>query len=224
MIETIALFGATGATGKHILSKALESGYAVRAMVRDSAKVPKSIAQDTKVTLIQGDFSNTAAIKETVQGASYVICAAGGQVGTRNYDVTMMTKFVERLYAALKDSKTIKVFLYQGGAFTTEAGKQLDWVTWFLKHTLARMIGLLPMVEDSNNVMNFVASQNVGFEYIYTRPVMIKEKQEESVPLKGSLEPGSFGDTISFAGLASFSLAAIKDKSLYGKAPYPRPM
>ena len=35
--KTVALFGARGRTGKHLLQQALDSGYAVRVLARDPA-------------------------------------------------------------------------------------------------------------------------------------------------------------------------------------------
>lgn len=220
MTQTLALFGATGATGKHVLTKALAKGMKVRALVRTPSKVTET---NTNLTVVQGDFADETAIKETVKGADYVICTAGGNISQKGYDSSMMTKFVKLLYKALEGSN-VKVFLYQGGAFTPAPGQSLPCGKVMLKYTLGYMIGLLPMIKDNNSVMDFIVEQkkSVPFKAIFTRPGLIKEEEEETKPLHGSEEAGSFSEGITFAGLAAFSLAALKDESLYGTYPFVR--
>jgi len=75
MVETVAVFGGTGATGKHVVALALQKNYAVRMMCRN----PDTVEKKANLTVIEGDFENEAAIQETVQGAQYVICVAGGK-------------------------------------------------------------------------------------------------------------------------------------------------
>ena len=60
--KTIAMFGATGNTGKHFLKAALDQGYTIKALVRNPDKVPVENARLTKVLLVVKHFnSNTAA-------------------------------------------------------------------------------------------------------------------------------------------------------------------
>ena len=81
MSETIALFGSTGGTGRHFLSLALEAGYKVNILVRDSSKVAEALATNDNLTVVEGDFSNAEAIQKTIQGATYVVSMAGGPLG-----------------------------------------------------------------------------------------------------------------------------------------------
>ena len=52
--KTIALFGATGNTGKHFLKAALDQGYTVKALVRNPDKVPVVDDRLTKVLQSSG--------------------------------------------------------------------------------------------------------------------------------------------------------------------------
>ena len=78
MPETIAVFGATGSTGKYVVPLALEQGYNVRALVRNPSKLETKHAN---LTVIEGTLQEEAKLKETVKGATYVICSAGGPMG-----------------------------------------------------------------------------------------------------------------------------------------------
>ena len=81
--ETIALFGATGGTGKHFLSMALEAGYTVKIMVRTPSKITLT---NNKLTVIEGDFFNKDAIQKTITGADYVVSLAGGPMTGKQAD------------------------------------------------------------------------------------------------------------------------------------------
>ncbi len=101
--ETLALFGATGATGRHVLSYALKQGYKVRALPRTPAKVG---INDDNPTVIQGDFEDVAALEATVKGAKFVICSAGGPSG-KAYQKGMMLGFIQRLWPILEAESSV---------------------------------------------------------------------------------------------------------------------
>ncbi|WP_042262089.1 NAD(P)-dependent oxidoreductase, partial [Paraburkholderia heleia] len=73
-IKTIALFGATGPTGRHIIEEALTRGYNLSVYTRD----PKKLASFAgRVEIVVGDLQDRSAIAKCVQGAHAVISALG---------------------------------------------------------------------------------------------------------------------------------------------------
>ena len=58
-MTTLALIGATGRTGRRVLDRALAAGYAVRAMVRDPAKVDREHANLTVVLSLFGQVKGS---------------------------------------------------------------------------------------------------------------------------------------------------------------------
>jgi putative NADH-flavin reductase len=99
----IALFGATGGTGRQVLDQALAQGYAVSALVRD----PSKIAERTGLTSVVGDVLDQAATTRCIQGADAVICVLGSHgsrepieaTGTRTILDAMHDTGVRRLIA-----------------------------------------------------------------------------------------------------------------------------
>ena len=84
----VLVFGATGTTGRVVVERALELGYAVTAFVRNPAKVESKHAN---LTVFQGDAMDPASVEKAVQGHDAVLCSLGaglkGKVrseGTRN--------------------------------------------------------------------------------------------------------------------------------------------
>lgn len=70
---TIALFGATGRTGRRVLRLAIAQGYPVRALVRSPGKLP----QQPGLTILTGDVLDAAAVDRCVAGADAVISCLG---------------------------------------------------------------------------------------------------------------------------------------------------
>ncbi|UJW35013.1 SDR family oxidoreductase [Saccharothrix sp. AJ9571] len=71
----LTVFGATGATGKHVVEQACAAGHQVTAVVRDPSKLDR-----TDLTVVEADTLDPAAIEPAVAGADGVISA----LGTRN--------------------------------------------------------------------------------------------------------------------------------------------
>jgi putative NADH-flavin reductase len=72
--KTVALFGATGPTGKHLIEEALKQGYYLSVYTRDARKL-ESFAG--RVEVVVGDLQNRDAIAKCLQGADAVISALG---------------------------------------------------------------------------------------------------------------------------------------------------
>jgi putative NADH-flavin reductase len=99
----IALFGATGGTGRQVLDQALAQGYGVSALVRD----PSKLGERTGLKLVVGDVLDQPATTRCIQGADAVICVLGSHgsrepieaTGTRSILDAMHETGVRRLVA-----------------------------------------------------------------------------------------------------------------------------
>lgn len=69
----IALFGATGGTGRALLVQALANGDAIRAL----ARTPTKLEPADGLEVIGGDVLDQAAVDNCLEGAEAVICALG---------------------------------------------------------------------------------------------------------------------------------------------------
>lgn len=73
----VLVAGATGQTGRLIVSELLASGYEVRALVRDTAKAREVLGD--KVELVQGDVKDPVTLAAAVSGTDAVISAVGAR-------------------------------------------------------------------------------------------------------------------------------------------------
>lgn len=71
---TVALTGATGFVGRHVLAGLLEQGYNVRVLVRDASRLTVS---DPRILPVHGDLFDHGAIRRLVDEADSVIHLVG---------------------------------------------------------------------------------------------------------------------------------------------------
>lgn len=78
VVRRIAIFGASGQTGKFLTQQALERGLGLNILVRDPTKLPDALKQDNRVAVIKGDVTNADDVFRTiVYGATDEEQAAG---------------------------------------------------------------------------------------------------------------------------------------------------
>ncbi len=117
----IAVFGATGLTGREVVEQALEAGHEVTALVRTPSKMGSI---KSGVEIIIGDVFDIAAVERTVSGQDAVICVLGdgrgGRVrseGTKNIIRAMQKAGVNRVICqsslGVGDSKGNLNFLWK---------------------------------------------------------------------------------------------------------------
>ena len=70
----ILIVGATGGTGRHLVTRALHRGYEVTAFVRDPGKL---IVSHPKLTVVQGNVLGEASVDKAIRGQDAVLSALG---------------------------------------------------------------------------------------------------------------------------------------------------
>jgi putative NADH-flavin reductase len=70
----VVVFGASGATGRHLVSQALEAGHEVTAFVRDAARLG---TRHEKLSIVQGDVADPGAVARGVAGQDAALSALG---------------------------------------------------------------------------------------------------------------------------------------------------
>jgi putative NADH-flavin reductase len=212
--KLLVIFGATGATGKHLVKKALDRGnLRVRALVRSPDKMPADLKANADLELVEGTLEDMDAIDRVIVGAHYVISVAGSKTGSKQ-SLFMNTAVKQILESMRKHS--VERFLYQAGAFSPIPGTPNPFMMKVLRAVIGTPGGLTGMLKDNDAVLETLFAVK-DIQWVVTRPGMIKE-----VPSKGKLKatdkPPS--GAVAFVDLAEFNLAAVQTNDFNGKAPY----
>src|ERR1700738_3000974 len=70
----VLIVGATGGTGRQLVTQALERGYAVTALARDPSRLQVDHPQ---LTVVQGDVLDAGAVDAAMRGQEAVLSALG---------------------------------------------------------------------------------------------------------------------------------------------------
>lgn len=117
----IAVLGATGWIGSHIVNEATQRGHQVVALVRDTSKVKRTDIEVRKVDLL----STANELANAIVGVDAVIASIGGRA-LGNHDIVKTT--AERLMTTLPQV-SVKRLLWVGGAGSLEVAPGIRLVS-----------------------------------------------------------------------------------------------
>jgi hypothetical protein len=153
--HTVALLGATGMVGDFLLQEALARGHDVRALARNPAKLAH---YGSRITVIEGDARDPAAVSALLDGADVVVSAVGpvradgAAARTVNLDAT------RSVVQAMQQHGIVRYVVVSGAAIVMP-GDERDLLGGWIR-TLAR-IGLPDAVEDKQAEYEFLAQSSV---------------------------------------------------------------
>jgi putative NADH-flavin reductase len=207
-MTVIALFGATGKTGRRVLARALEQGFDVRALVRSPGKLTVS---SPALTVVQGDVLDAAAVERTVEGADAVLSLFGQVKGS---PPRLQTDGTALIVAAMKRRGVTRIVTLSGGGLPApldRPGVPDKIIRFLLKtlsgHVLADAKGHLEVLEAS------------GLDWTVVRGPRLTEK-----PGVGAYRVGWVGvnasTQISRDDLADFILTQINHRTFVNQLPF----
>lgn len=109
MKKVIALFGATGQTGKQFLELALAEGYEVKALVRNTTKLKLT---NPKLTVLKGDVLNEQDVNQTIEGTDIVVSLFGHVKGSSEL---LQTHGTENIVSAMQKNGVDRIISLSGG-------------------------------------------------------------------------------------------------------------
>jgi putative NADH-flavin reductase len=129
----IALFGASGATGKLLTQRCLAAGFEVTALLR----TPETFAHRDHIHAIQGSVFEPAAVRQTIECADVVLSALGAK-SLKKEDV--LERAVPQIVAAMQETsaqpKPVRriIVLGSAGALPSSLDKQPAWRRWIVQN------------------------------------------------------------------------------------------
>jgi putative NADH-flavin reductase len=114
----ILIFGATGGTGRELVTQALEQGHEITAFVRSPAKLT---LQDARLRLLQGDIRRPDAIRAATPGHDAVLSA----LGTRSLRRTTLLSDAAREIVRAMEEHGVRRILWESALGVGETREQL---------------------------------------------------------------------------------------------------
>jgi putative NADH-flavin reductase len=154
----VAIFGASGATGKLLTQRCLAAGYDVTVLLRN---LNDFLLRD-HVRAIQGSAFESAPVRQTIEGADVVLSALGAN-SLRKEDVLerAVPQIIDAMQQTATHAKPVRriIVLGSAGALPDSLDKQPAWRRWivqnlvyntFLKYPVASQISQWKDISRSN--------------------------------------------------------------------------
>lgn len=219
--RVLALFGATGNTGRYVLPLALDAGWRVNAMLRNPAKLPVS---DPALVKIKGDLQNAEAIEATVKGADAVIWLAGHPRGTPMGfpGDAVMSSGVEKVCDAM-EKHGVRKLIVQVGGFTLLEGEApppalLRWcmMDLYLKGFLGETVALA----DNQRIADNLQKRSAAIDWTLARPGMLKHGGDATT-VRAVVDTPSANATVTFYDLAKWELGMLERDAVKHRGLFP---
>ena len=207
----IAIFGASGATGRLLTEKCLAAGHSVSALIRTPANFPYA----DKVRVVQGDISSPTAIAETLVGADAVFSA----LGARGLGEDHTLEFgIPRIVQAMIDAHVVRIIvLGSAGALDTAMDKQFRWQKWIVENLVYKTLLKWPVIAQR---YQYAALANSPLDWTMPMPPMLTNFKGRG---KVRVDPDAlppFAAMISREDVADFMFAQVTSNQWSRKAVY----
>ncbi|NUF23191.1 SDR family oxidoreductase [Acinetobacter oleivorans] len=209
-MKTIALFGATGPTGKHIIEEALKQGYSLSVYTRDAKKL-ESFAG--RVEIVVGDLSNQDAIAKCINGADVVISALGPN-GLKVQGDKPVMRGLTNIIAAMKHADVHRLIQISTAAYRDPKDSFA-----FKAHAFALLFKVIARkgYEDIKATGELIANSDLDW-------TLVRIPNLKDGPANGNVNVGWYGKTklsmkLSRTNLAKFLVNQVEDKAFVRAAP-----
>ncbi|OEZ55437.1 NAD(P)-dependent oxidoreductase [Duganella sp. HH105] len=199
----LAIFGATGATGRHLVEQALQAGHEVRALTRSPQALP---LRDPRLQVIAGSLDDEAALRSTLSGADAVISVLGARRGDAAPVCTDGMRSILPAMQAAGVRRLVALSAY-GAAETRDASLFIRFVRKVIAAKMRDKDGMEALVRAS------------GADWTLVRPPALTNGKPGGVWRAGAtLRPGWSG-RLARADLAAFMLREAERGAYIGAAP-----
>ena len=209
----VAIFGASGATGKLLTERCLAAGYSVTALVR----TPEAYSYASQVRVVKGDAFNPQAVADTLLGADVVMSALGAK-SLKKEDV--LERAVPLIVAAMEKNGPRRIIaLGSAGALPTALDKQPAWRRWIVQHIVYNTFLKYPVASQIAQYKTLSASR---LDWTMPMPPMLRNVDGKGLAMvrvdRDALPPGA--NRISRADVADFMMAQVMSEEFSRSGVY----
>jgi uncharacterized protein YbjT (DUF2867 family) len=204
------VFGATGATGKLIIERALAAGNDVVVFARNPARLGRT---HERLTVIQGELADGAAVERAVNGVDAVISVLGPHP-RENLAERPLSRGMETIIAAMARAGTRRLVV----SSTPSAADPNDLPDPRFRILVGIIKSLMrPAYDEIVNVARIVRGSDTDWTIV--RVTLLNSRPGSGRIRAGYLGRRQIGTRISRADLAAFMLDQASDRTWLRKAP-----
>lgn len=168
----LAIFGATGATGRRLVERAVAEGHEVTAFVRNPSRAR---GRHERLSVVVGDARDAARVEEAVAGREAVISVLGGGPSNplhphRPGEAGGISSVGTRHIVAAMEKHGVRRFVCQSAWGAGESGDLLDAPGWVFMKLLVP-----PFLRDEyadKNLMEEITRAS-GLDWVIVRPMLL---------------------------------------------------
>jgi putative NADH-flavin reductase len=206
----LLIIGATGATGREIVSQALTQGHAVTALVRDSGKA--NFAQHVEKAV--GNVLEPGTLEKVLTGQEAVICSLGSAATGPFKEMTMLSQGTRNLVAAMKSQRVSRLICITGIGAGDSEGHGPWYYNWLIQPLMLRGV-----YNDKTRQEEIVRGS--GLVWTLVRPAILANGAAKGL---GAVQvvtqlAGIHVTKIRRADVAAFCLRELVDGRFQGQAP-----
>ena len=207
----LALFGASGATGKLLTEGALARGHSVTALVRE----PAGYASANRVRVVKGHAFDPAAIAQTLAGADAVLSALGAR-SLKREDV--LERAVPLIVGEMDRARVKRiVVLGSSGALDSALDKQPAYRRWLVENVLYKTLLKWPVASQRAQWRDLAASD---LDWTMVMPPMLTNGRAKGrLRIDGEALPRN-GSSVARADVARFMLEQLESREWVRKGVY----
>lgn len=199
----LAIFGASGATGRLLVQQALSAGHHVSVLLRSPDSLP---IDDIRLQRILGQLDQPDAVAAVVQGADAVISVVGMRKGSVQ---TVCTDAIRNILPAMQQTGTQRLIALSAyGALETQ---QHSWLIRLVRKLISEKM------RDKDGMEQLVRASTTDWTLVRP-PALTNGAATGAYRASTELRPGLTG-RLSRADLAGFMLATAENGSYLRQAP-----
>ena len=207
----IAIFGASGATGRLLMQRSLTAGYSVTVLVRNPYRLEVG-----DVRVVQGSPFDLASVHETIEGADVVFSALGAHSPLRNENV--LPRAVPLIVEAMKQARVRRIIvLGSAGALPDSLSKQSAWRRWIVQKIVYNTFLKWPV---SEQISQYATLSHSDLDWTMVMPPMLTNSAARGYfRVDGEALPRN-GSRISRSDVADFMMQQIEDPQWIRRGVY----
>lgn len=211
----IAVFGATGRTGRPFVRQALAAGHEIVAFARDGTALKRD-HDDERLTVVEGDVLDAAAVQRAIDTPSGPVDAVVNVLGHADGSPDdVLERGGRNILAALTQTGVSRYVVLTGAAVRVEGDPGPSVGSRVMGGLMRVLAG--DLLEDSK--AHVAAVRESELDWTVVRAPRLTDGEPTGQYEAGYLGMG-MGETIPRADVAAFLLAELEDGTWTGELPH----